>query len=220
MNFPLKLTSILVWIMVGSALLGPMFVAAPAAAQPCAANRSIGVDISEWDEWAFGYLGRAVVQTFFAEDTLISSLTVWRSYYEYGDYNGLYLYFGETDSTGMPLTDRIFAQWPALKVLGDGVTPTEYRYEFNPPIAVPRRDTFAVYFVSEPCGDTFNIYMAQDNPYSGGSVWRTWRGGEPCGLRPNPEHLGEWDLCFKLEFCDIPTPTKSSTWGRLKLRYR
>jgi hypothetical protein len=47
-------------------------------------------------------LSRAVVQTFYAEDTLISALTVWRSSYEYANYNSIYLYFGETDSTGMP----------------------------------------------------------------------------------------------------------------------
>jgi hypothetical protein len=197
-----------------------MGIDATAIADTCASGHSIGVDISEWDEWAFGYLGRAVVQTFFAEDTLISAITVWRQSSENLNFNGIYIYVGETDSTGMPLTDHILAQGPTLQRLGDGVSPAEYRYVFDPPLAVPRRDTLAAYFVSNPCGDTFNLFRAKDTQYTAGSLWRTWRGGQVCGLRPNPEHLPEWDLCFTVEFCNLTTPTKRSTWGELKQRYR
>ena len=183
-------------------------------------NRSIGVDLFEWDDSAFGYDGRAVVQTFFAEDTLISAITIWRSYGEDSSYNGIHLMIGETDSTGMPVTSEILYNGPVLKVFGDGANPIEYRYEFNPPIAVPRRDTFAVYFISNPCDGTLNLYMAQNTEYSGGSLWKTYRYGVPCGLRPYPLHGPDWDLCFKLEFCDTVTPVRRSTWGELKQRYR
>jgi len=205
-----------------ASLLAGVVAPVPAATSgSCSTGRSVGVDISQWDEWAFGYHGRAVVQTFLADDTLISALTFWRSVNEDSAYFSLHLLIGETDSTGMPRTDRILVDWPnLLRVDGDGISPTEYRVEFNPPIALARRDTFAIYFVSDPCDGWFNLYMAQNAPYAGGSLWKTWPGGSPCGLRPNPQHDWDWDLCFKLEFCDLVTPVRRETWGRLKLRYR
>lgn len=123
----------------------------------------------------------------------------------------------------MPLTDRILVDWPELlHVYGDGIRPTEYRVEFNPPIALPRRDTLAFYLVSYPCDGLFNIYVAEGDLYPGGSYWKTKRpwGQWPCGLRPGPSRAPDADLCFKVEFCDTPTPSRRSTWGDLKLRYR
>jgi hypothetical protein len=141
-----------------AALVCSPFLCTCSSADACTPGHTAGVDLSNWNEWAFGYDGRAVVQTFFAEDTIISAMTVWRSYGEYGSYNGIHLMLGATDSTGMPVTAQILFDGPVLKVVGGGVNPVEYRYEFNPPIVVPRRDTFAVYFISNPCGDTFNLY--------------------------------------------------------------
>jgi hypothetical protein len=152
-----------------AALMCLPFSWARGSADPCAPNRTAGVDISEWDDAAYGYFGRAVVQTFFAEDTLITAITVWRVATENNYFDGIYVYVGETDSTGMPLTDHILARGSTLDKLGDGISPAAYRYEFSPPLAVPRGDTIAAYFVSEPCDNSFNLYMAKDTQYTGGS---------------------------------------------------
>lgn len=195
-----------------------------ASADACAAGSSVGVDISKWDDSAFGWRGQGIVQTFFAEDTLITSLTFWRSVYEDSAYFSLHFFISETDSAGTPRPDRLLLAWPyEIRQDGDGVSPTEYRIVFDPPIALARRDTFAMYFVSHPCDGWFNLYDAHFDEYPGGSLWVTRRpfGMYPCGLRPDrPTRYSDADLCFKLEFCDVPTPVRKASWGQVKLRYR
>jgi hypothetical protein len=221
MNAYRKLLALLASIIVTATLSAAPFAVTHAYGDPCTATRSVGVDIVERTTTAGAFLGKSVVQTFFAEDTLIGAITMWRANSQ--PVNGIRLEIDETDSTGMPLTDRPLLVWPVVLTMpadstADSTSPTEYRYEFNPPFAVPRRDTFAVNFISDPCIDIFDLHVAKDTPSVGGSLWLTSRFG--CGRRTFPIHHPELDLCLKVEFCDTVTPTRPFTWGRLKLRYR
>jgi hypothetical protein len=42
----------------------------------------------------------------------------------------------------------------------------------------------------------------------------------PCYLRPVSSGEGSFDLIFRIEFCDVSTPIRGSTWGELKTVYR
>ena len=191
------------------------------SAQTCPVARTVAVEIDQSAGGIGGYWGRAVGQTFFAEGLAIGAFTVWRWPTQDTTFASIHLYIMETDSTGRPRPDRLIVSWPqSLNRFGDGVNPIEYRFEFDPPIVLARRDTYAVFLASDPCYGWFDVYATFDE-YPGGSAWRTWRSSDMgCGLRANPEHYPGVDLCFKIEFCDSPTPAGRETWGRLKIRYR
>ena len=60
-----------------ASLLAGVVAPAPAATSgSCATGRNVGLDISRWNDSAYGWRGRGIVQTFFAEDTLISALGI------------------------------------------------------------------------------------------------------------------------------------------------
>ena len=176
-------------IFAGLALVGTMGIDATAIADTCASGHSIGVDIS-----GVGRMGFRVPGSRGGPDIL-------RRGHPYQRDHGLAAILRESElqrhlhlrrrdglhgdaadgSHSSPGTNAPEAGRRCLS----GRVPLRVRS----PLAVPRRDTLAAYFVSNPCGDTFNLFRAKDTQYTAGSLWRTWRGGQVCGLRPNPEHL-------------------------------
>jgi hypothetical protein len=185
-------------------------------------TESVSVDTSKADR--SGYVaaldGEAPGETFVADDTLISSISVWRAAFEANDADPMKLWITEVDSSGLPLADRVVLDGPMIQATGDGVHPTEVRYSFSPPIALPRRGPYFL-AIQEPCYGYFDLLATLTDAYSGGEAWRTGRSYlSGCILRPYPNRLIHPDLVFTIVFCDATTPVRRTSWGDLKVRYR
>jgi hypothetical protein len=169
---------------------------------------------------------RGIGQTFLAADTLITSLTVWRVASEDSNWTiGLLPYFMATDSTGMPDINRILYVGPTMTILsGDGIHPIEFKWTFDPPIALPGPGKYAFFLFQDPCAVYFDILAHAGNgaTYPGGELWYTdLNPGGGCSPVPYEYPLGDADIIFLMEFCDTSTtPVRSNTWGELKVRYR
>jgi len=169
---------------------------------------------------------RGLGQTFLANDTLIASLTVWRIASEDSNWTiGLRPYFMATDSTGMPDVDRIVYMAPALVILnGDGVHPIEFKWTFEPPIALPSTGKYAFFLFQDPCAVYFDILTTGLGGaiYPDGELWATdLNPGGGCLPVPYMSSFPNGDIVFAMEFCDTSTtPTRPNTWGELKVRYR
>ena len=190
-----------------------------ASADPCAID-TIGIGPA----WATTHdgplLGEAVGQVFFAPDTLIDAITVWRWAAQDSNLAGWHLWIASADSTGRPVPDSVILDGPTLAGrYGDGVTPTPFRFEFNPPFALPAPGNYELAIQDDPCYGTIQLLMNSYNGYAQGSVWLHSRSLD-CLLRNYPSQFPDVDLIFQVEFCDIPTPTLPRTWGRLRAAYR
>ncbi len=192
-----------------------------AEADSCATTTSVAVDTSAINDHIPAYFGKAPGQTFFASDTMIRSLTVWRSSNVGPNGTGMKLWITDVDSTGMPLTLQVVVDGPVLSLpIDDGHTPIEVRYEWDPPIALPGTGRYAFFIQQYLCDGTFDLHTAPDL-YPGGSLWRTHRGIPYCELRERPQNWTNYDLVFSIEFCgDASTPAVQKSWGQVKVRYR
>jgi len=186
------------------------------------ANIMVDVSLADSASWIGTFDGEATGETFQAADTLIGAIAVWRIAVEATDAAPMKLWIVEVDSVGAPLTDRVVFDGPSISYpYGDGVSPTEIQYSFDPPISLPHRGPF-FFAIQELCYGYFGLLAANSNPYLGGSAWRTGRSYlSGCGLRPYPDLLLDVDLVFKIEFChDTTTAVNRPSWGRLKTIYR
>jgi hypothetical protein len=222
-----------------AAWLGPFMIAgagfamAPAAVASPPVSRSfgacvqdsVGIDPALANNSSGTILGEAVGQTFYAADTLLTSLTVWRVASECQNFLiGIHLYVTRADSTGTPLPLQIVLDGPSLVVPnGDCVHPIPFQWTFDPPLILPGAGTYA-FFLQVPmsqCPSYFDVlgHDGQD-AYPPGHLWSTLR-TDFCDL---PQGLVSWpasDLNFIAVFCDThSTPTLRHTWGELKTRYR
>jgi hypothetical protein len=165
--------------------------------------------------------GQGPGQTFVAEDTLISAITVWRRANQGTNRSDMKLWIVEVDSTGRPQDRRVVYEGPILRVMfGDGVHAVEIRYDLDPPAVLPYRGKFG-FFIQHQCEYLFDL-LIRDDVYAGGELWRSeiaiYHG---CELRGIFDHFDEFNLACKIEYCsDATTPITSGSWGRLKVRYR
>ena len=185
---------------------------------------SVGVDTSHINDCFPIYLSSAYGQVFEAKDTVLEAVSVWR-----GDPAGniapLRLYVLELDSTGTPDYQRILRVGPTLQIVyGDSVHPVQFRFVLDPPLVLPHPGhyEFAVQTAPPYCDWATCLFGDTRNPYPEGAAWEHRR-FDPyldCPLwsarLPNPDD----DLIFRLEFCELPTPVRRSSWGELKVRYR
>jgi hypothetical protein len=187
----------------------PIFIGVP----PDSANNSSGA------------IHSGVGQTFWAADTLITSLTVWRvASQDSGWTIGMHPYIMGTDSTGMPDINQMIHEGPTLIILnGDGIHPVEFTWTFDPPILLPRPGKYAFYLYQDPCRVYFDV-PASESPegsnYPDGEFWssdRSW-GCTPIPWMASFPHA---DMVFQVEFCSlVSTPVRRTSWGQVKLLYR
>ncbi len=161
---------------------------------------------------------------FFAADTLIESVSVWRWPADTTDSTPLRLFIMNTTSAdlGIEPAGPILLSGPTLvNPFGDGVQPVEYRYVLDPPFALPGKGFFYFCAMEASCLSSIPILADTTDSYPEGGAWvmgPTLGCVSPGGVHGFPP--GKLDLVFQIVFCSSPTPTGRDTWGRLKLRYR
>jgi hypothetical protein len=211
-----------------SAFIGLLlFCAAHTAAGDC--SRVVaGNDTTGWNSARRTFFGRAVGQTFYAADTLISRITVWR-YPNNLTSTGNRLFVTTVDTVNFvppkPITQNILQNGPVVLVVDSNPPglPIRMDYVLDPPLALPHPGTYAFFIQREGCdaGETAILCREPPGTYPYGTYWITGRTiFLPCFLA-SVEWWEDVDLCFEMEFCrSTSTPVRGETWGRLKVIYR
>src|SRR5262249_1176633 len=107
-------------------------------AQSCEPSTTVGLDTTQdvCDEPI--YLGKAVGQTFFAPETVITAITAWRYAGESSNYSIWNIHVLPVDSLGIPDVHHILRSGPTLQVTsGDDIHQTPFRFVFDPPLVLP-----------------------------------------------------------------------------------
>jgi hypothetical protein len=214
------------WRPIGLALaMQVMFWSPGAAASSCPTGTVIGLDPGTWNEWGATLLGGAIGQTFFAPETLISRVTVWRPEINITAVPSE-LIITEVDTTRTPprpISSAILLQGQYVFVReGEPGQLIEMAFDLEPPLALPRPGLYAWFIRGQNCYQGETIIVGNNtNPYPDGIYWVTPRvTTTPCYLRPVSGGGDNFDLIFRIEFCDLTTPTRGSTWGEVKIMYR
>lgn len=202
--------------MASAVLAGTLTVALPGAlyAAVCPSS-AIAVDTTGSITSVASIWGEAPGQTFYAEDTLITAITVWRIASQDTNRAPMKLWIVNCDSTGRPRNDQIVFDGPAI-ISMYGV---EVRFDLDPPAILPRRGRYA-FMVQNMCDYIFDLRI-HDDVYGPGELWRSEISNyHGCVLWIIFDHWNEYDLCCRVEFCDAVTPVRHPTWGRVKAIYR
>lgn len=172
--------------------------------------------------------GKALGQTFYASDTVITKITLWRPGWD-RSVMGAKLFVTTVDTVNYdpprPITQGLLLDGPTIHVY-EGDPPgslIEMPFVIDPPLRLPHPGTYAWFVQADHCdiGFAWAILADWDNRYPHGMLWVTGRAVTGCFL-PRA-HLSDppVDLNFEIEYCrDAITPVRKDTWGRLKLRYR
>jgi len=214
----------LVW---GAGTLMPILalcIAGQAHAAVCPVD-TIGIDASLSNGVTYPIFGEEPGQTFTAPESLLTFVRVWREAYDDSNGIGMKLCITETAPDGTPDLSRILYCAPTIvHLLSDHVHPTEFRWDFDPPIVLPYLGKFALFILQDPCIGLWDLLSTdQSTIYSGGEMWYTSR--SRCILGP-PLQAGlipyfEYDVVFQAGFCkDAVTAVEHKTWGQLKMLYR
>ena len=188
-------------IRLGFAAVAAMVVVGPAlglhtlaAAGPCPSHviepalPNTGTSTYDWP-----------VQTFYAADTLILSVTVWRRAGAEHTYDGgAVLRLLNTYASGVPDIDSVLFTSPALVVHGSSTEPVPLVFEFNPPLRLPHPGEYA--FQCRPAGLYVDLLAwSWDLPPYGGGYWGgvLWTTGRCCYPLCSYPHD---DLIFRIEF--------------------
>jgi hypothetical protein len=186
-----------------------------------------GNDTTSWNSARGTFLGEAVGQTFYALDTLITRVTVWRAPNNI-DYGGARLFVTAVDTVNFdppePNTHSILQNGPTVLVPDSDPPGLPIRMDFilDPPLILSHPGSYAFFIQTEGC-DPGEIIIIGKYPgtYPYGDHWLTARTTTlPCALMP-AWGREDFDLCFEIEYCrEVTTPTHRETWGRLKVNYR
>ncbi len=198
-----------------------MFVAVALANVTRCSPTAIGVAASSADTTAPAWDCRGQAQTFYAQDTVISAITVWSPPRGYADYQLRTLFIlGTTDGYEDP-SKVLYGPFPLVVLTIDPAHPIEYRWDFNSaPLSLPQRGQFA-FVVMAASVNTFLLLTNTHDPYPDGILCKS-RPILLCG-QPGWSFCADtvgWDLCFRVEFCDLATAVRRRQWGDLKLLYR
>jgi hypothetical protein len=181
-----------------------------------------GHDLSHGNSGAISYSGKSLAQVFFAPDTLISSVTVWRPASEQGFAAGMHLYLCGVDSTLRPLpaTD-VLLNGPTLYLQVAGSAPAPVRFEFDPPFALPRVGHYALAIKEEDpyCRNIMPLVVDTTMSYNEGHGWLIKAFFDCHGLGSHAAII-QMDLVFQIEFCQPMVAARSTSWGWIRSAYR
>src|SRR5262249_38110452 len=157
-------------------------------------------------------------------DTLMTFLRVWRAANNDSNLIGMKPCITATAPDGTPDLKQILYCGPTLvHFRSDGVHPTEFRWDFDPPLALPHRGKFTFFILQDPCIASWDILSTDKPLYAGGEMWYTGRSN--CTLGPDLQETlfpyFQYDHVFQIGFCrDAVTSVSRKSWGELKILYR
>lgn len=213
------------WLLVAGLAAGG---SSPASSDVCNFPVSVAVDTAQADTSVTAFLCRGYGQVFLATDTLIQSISIWRSAQPpLIDAAPRHLFITGTGT--VPGDPRVYPDvepvlldaGPLVVLAGDGIHPIEYRWVFDPLFALPHRGHFFFDILASE-HSSWGIPAVTTDPYPDGEAWETGPNfcegpGPPRGFA-SPPYV---DLVFEVRFCATgATPALPTSWGRLKVIYR
>lgn len=199
---------------------------AHAASTNVCSDLVVEVPADSFDTSRSPFLGRALGQTFFAPETVITKFTAWR-YPNDRSLVGAHLFITAVDTTLVPprpMTHTILLDGPTVTVY-DSDPPGQFiemPFVIDPPFVLPRPGLYAWFLQAADCnqGSAWNILGNDRNIYPYGIYWLSGRATGDCHLAFVDGGEDYTDLCFRIDFCHPLTPARLETWGGLKLLYR
>ena len=204
-----------------SLFLALVLLAAPSPVSAQCVPDTIGVPVSLANGVSVSPFGSAQGESFWAYDTLVKSITIWRPA-NFPVALGLNLFIGKAFITQPLLFDcgvvRMYDSDPPGQ-------PVPMTWTFDPPLSLPYMGLFVLWLQVEGCNayDYPILYHTGSDEYPIGGCVYTIRSLVDCVHVPNinggcPQDV---DMCFRVVFChDAVTATRRSTWGGLKVLYR
>ena len=206
---------------VSSLMFGSVSSSARSVGVECSPD-TIHVDIGLAEDGSFLDMGKCLGQTFYAADTVISRIRVWRLALNQPNVSPMKMWITTVNEYGRPLTDGVIREGPVVQVIyGDGVHHTPIDFDFDPPVVLPIRGRYA-FFVQQICTGFFSIMVSLHDVYPDGIAWLTDRSQYAgCFLASGPDGFVDADMIFDVVFCDTKTTdTKRKSWGQVKTIYR
>jgi hypothetical protein len=180
----------------------------------------VGIDTSRAVSYVGAFFGRSVAQVFYAPDTLIETITVWRPTETNSNDSGMHLFITEVDSLNRPDTFRILLDGPTISLPG----PASERpvvYAFDPPVALPRTGNFAFAIKDESpdCFGIFSLLADSTMSYPYGAAWSVHPFVTCLGLGWLSYALNS-DVIFQVGLCRGAVSVRRQTWGAVRASYR
>lgn len=193
----------------------------PARAAPCS-EAFVGLDSTHAQTLDEAFLGRAIGQVFYAPNTIIQSISVWRPALQNSYYPYVILYVTAADSTGLP-THPVLQIGPVVlpEQYDDGIHPVRINFILDPALVLPRKGLYFFAVKDYYCDDAIAVLADSTNGYPEGRAWKTSPIWDCSTVGPAQARPPMIDLIFKVVFCsDTTTAARRTSWGQLKLRYR
>jgi hypothetical protein len=158
-------------------------------AQSCDPSTAAGLDTTQSVCNEPIYLGKAVGQTFFAPETVITAITAWRWAGQDTNFSIWNIHVLPVDSLGIPDVHHELRSGPTLEIpFGDGIHQTPFRFVFDPPVVLPKPGTYEFAIQGEYCEEAFDLAFSCSDKYPLGQLWEHGRNFE-CILAGYPTPL-------------------------------
>jgi hypothetical protein len=182
----------------------------------------VAVDTSVNNLPVLADFGRAWGQSFYASDTSVKAVTVWRPALPETSLGRMQLFVTRVDESGQPVPWEILLTGPVrMSPNSDGIHPVRVDFTLDPPFALPGPGEYFFAVKDYSCHEGFMLLVDTLDCYSQGSAWRTIGNVDCSGLGASPvRYNAAWDLVFDIEFCATATRIGRRSWGQLKRRYR
>lgn len=172
------------------------------------------------------FLGSAIGQVFFAPESIITEIDVWRPA-GYVSEIGAHIFITGVDSSRSPVypdVGKIFQNGPDVTVIDSDPPGQLIRvpFVFDPPVVLPHPGYYTMFFQATGCwdGEPWRLLFSQHNNYPYGILWLTGRSTNGCVLRGPAGGGDNDDLVFEAHFCSEATAIVRSSWGKVKVLYR
>jgi hypothetical protein len=164
--------------------------------------------------------GRGYAQTFVADDTVMSSVSVWLPSWQRQPESGLHLWITQVGHDGRPRPDLVIADAGSLSGgAGENLSAACYRFNLMPAIVLPARGRYAMVVAAEHC-EALDVLTTGTRLRGAGDLYETSYRGCSGGPGTRGARSGTEVLAFRIEFCDLSTAARGRTWGEIKSVYR
>ena len=193
----------------------------PASSESCVPVVG-GLDLSHATRGEAAGLGKSLAQVFYAQDTVVTSVTVWRVASQTLNLTPMHLFITTADSADAPPNNRVVLLDGPTIVISETGPNLPLKYVINPPLHLPGPGFYSLVIKDDDrdCFGFFALLADSTDSYPQGGLWYLSPLTTCIGPGRAPSSYDREDLIFEVEFCALPDPAVGSSWGRLKAGYR
>jgi hypothetical protein len=181
-----------------------------------------GLDLRHATRGEAAGLGKSLAQVFYAGDTVVTSVTVWRVASQTLNLVPMHLFITTADSANAPPNPHVLLLDGPTIVLTETGPALPVRFNIDPPLHLPGPGFYSVVIKDDDqdCLGFFALVADSTDSYPQGGLWYLSPIANCTGPGRAPESYDREDLIFEVEFCVPADPALRSSWGRVKAEYR